>query len=469
MTWRLAPAERNAAAAITLSAAMIAVLSPTARIAGAALVLLLPVCASMMASATAWVGMFLGAVLLLPPLPAAIGNSGVHPSLLLAAFGVYAGLLHRQRWTHRSEPIATWLVALAGIMLASVAMALVYSGASIAMGSAARVALFAITPWVFLYTAVGPGAALGDTGFRPARILFACGVASAAFACIDFFYQLPAPTGYSPQFIWLEDKVIRRAQGLFYDAGALGNVCAFFLVMAAACILLRGRPPVNRMLAAIGAAPLAAALVFSYSRAALLNVGAAVLTLLILRRRDVQSLRLTLALPLAAAGIALAAFLIAPGLTQAWGQRLQRTVMLAGSATDMALSGRLSTWQTIASFALQHPAQVLFGVGYKTLAYSDVLGETVIADNTWLSTFVETGIAGVVALIGLNVAVLRTTFLAARSRDKHTAFYGSWAFAFWVGEMAQMFAADLLTWWRILPMVFFVIALAALGTDKAAA
>ncbi len=437
--------------------------------AGAALLLLLPLAAWMVASPAAWVGLFLGAVLLLPPLPASIGNSGVHPSLLLAAFGLYAGLLHRRRWARRSDPIAAALVALAGIMLASVAMALLYSGFTVAMGSAVRVALFAITPWVFLYTASGPGGALADAGFRPARILFACGVASAAFACVDFFYQLPAPAGYSPQFIWLDDKVIRRAQGLFYDAGALGNVCAFFLVMAAACILLRGRPPVNRWLAVLGAAPLAAALVFSYSRAALLNVGAAVLALLLLRRRDVQSLRLTVVLPVAAAGVALAAFLIAPEFIEAWGQRLQRTVMLAGSSTDMALSGRLSTWQTIAAFTVEHPAQVVFGVGYKTLAYSDVLGEQVIADNTWLSTFIETGIAGVLALIALNAAVLRTTFRSARSPDQYAAFYGSWAFAFWVGEMVQMFAADLLTWWRILPVVFFVIALAVLRTDKAPA
>jgi len=132
----------------------------------------------------------------------------------------------------------------------------------------------------------------------------------------------------------------------------------------------------------------------------------------------------------------------------------------------MAFSGRLSTWQAIAAYTAQHPVQVLFGVGYKTLAYSNVLGETTIADNTWLSTFIETGVAGVAVLIALNLAVLRATFRAARSSNEHAAFHGSWAFAFWVGEMVQMFSADLLTWWRLLPIVFFVIAMAVLGAEK---
>ena len=72
--------------------------------------------------------------------------------------------------------------------------------------------------------------------FRAARRLFWIATASALFACVDFYFQFPAPAGYGPQFIWLDSGVYRRAQGLFYEASTLGNFCAFFLVMIAVAL-----------------------------------------------------------------------------------------------------------------------------------------------------------------------------------------------------------------------------------------
>jgi O-antigen ligase len=461
-------AEHKAAAAIVLASAFVAILPEAPRIATGALLVGLPLALWMVANPLAWLAVFLAAVLLLPPLPADIGNTGAHPSLAAAALGVLAGAFHANRWARGPDAIGRGLVALATVMLASVAFALVYSGFSVAFGSLARVLLFAITAWVFLYVRCGPGRTLGENGFGFVRALFACGVISAAFACVDFYLQLPPPAGYSPQFIWLDDRVLRRAQGVFYDAGAIGNLCAFFLVMAALCVLSRERTPVSRRLAVLGAVPLAGAIVFSYSRAALLNLAVALVALLAVRRGSVKWFRAAAAFALGIATVALVASWLAPDLAWAWGQRLQRTIELSSAAGDVAVSGRFSTWQAIAAFIMDHPVRVLFGVGYKSLAYSDVLGSTVIADNTWLSTLLETGIAGVVCLAVLSAAILRVTFRAARSTDERAAFYGAWAFAFWVGEMVQMFTADLLTWWRILPVVFFVIAMAALRTEVAA-
>jgi hypothetical protein len=34
-------------------------------------------------------------------------------------------------------------------------------------------------------------------------------------------------------------------------------------------------------------------------------------------------------------------------------------------------------------------------------------------------------------------------------------------FCFWAGQSVQMLSADLLTYWRVLPVYFFVLALAA--------
>jgi O-antigen ligase len=455
------PAERIVPLAIGLTAAIVIVLPPVPRLWAVGLLATLPVVAWMVSNPVAWLALFLGAALLLPPLPASFGNSGAHPALLLAVFGVYSALVFAHRWRFDKPPIIAPAIALTAAMLASVSMALLYSGGEVAVGSAVRVLLFAMAPFVFLYVAAGPGQMLAASELGPAKLLFAAGVISAVFACVDFFYQLPAPSGYSPQFIWLADRVLRRAQGFFYDAGALGNMCAFFLTMVVAAMLVPGhRRGLSRWLAAAGAIPLATALVFSYSRASVLCVIVSIAAMLCLRYRQVKWFRTAVFALAGLAAVSVAVSSLAPGLAQWWLERAQKTLNLAFTASDAALSGRVSSWQTIASFTLEHPVRAMLGVGYKTLPYSDVLGRPVIADNTYLSTFIETGIAGLAALCVLHLAILRATFRAARSADPSAAFYGTWAFSFWVGEIVQMGAADLLTYWRLLPVFFFVIAMA---------
>jgi O-antigen ligase len=465
----LYPADCYTWLAIALTAAAIAVVPPMPRLWAVGWLCALPLLAWMASSAIAWLGLFLGAALLLPPLPASFGNSGAHPAVVLAAFGVYAGLIFAHRWRCAGSSVIPAAAVLIAVMAASVPLALIYSGPEVAVGSAVRVLLFALGPFVLAYVEWGPGRSLAHCGAGPARLLFATGVLSAILACVDFFYQLPAPAGYSPQFIWFADRVLRRAQGLFYDAGALGNMCAFFLVMAVVAMMLTGRAVVNRWLAAVGAIPLAAAMVFSYSRAAVLNVVVATIVTIWLKRCEVRWIRTAATVVAAGVVVVLALGWLAPGLAAWWMARARKTVELAFSASDAALSGRVSTWQAIISFIIEHPARVLFGVGYKTLPYSDVLGHPVIADNTYLSTLIETGVAGLAALCALHVAILRATYRVARSAERTAAFYGTWAFSFWTGEMVQMSAADLLTYWRLLPLFFFVIGIAILkGREQSA-
>jgi len=469
----LYPAERNAALliaplTIAAAAATVAILPSVPRLCAVAMLCALPLLGWMVSNSVAWLGLFLAAVLLLPPLPVSIGNSGAHPSLLPAAFGVYAALLFAHRWTFTKSPVTAPAITLTAVMLTSIAMALMYSGAAVAAGSGVRVLLFALGPFVFLYVVWGPGQALVRAGFGPAKLLFAAGVLSALFACVDFFYQLPVPAGSSQQFIWLSDRVLRRAQGLFYDAGALGNMCAFFLVMAALAMLWPGRAGLNRWIAAAGAVPLAAALFLSYSRASVLSVVVSVAAPLLLRRRDVKWFRALMGACAVGVVVAVIAGSLA-GLAAWWWTRVEATLKLAFSASDAALSGRVSSWSIIGSFVRDHPVRALLGVGYKTLPYSDVLGRPVVADNTYLSAFVETGVAGLAALCALHFAILRATWRAAHSSESSAAFYGAWAFSFWVGEMVQMSAADLLTYWRLLPVFFFVIALAVLKSREAPA
>ena len=57
----------------------------------------------------------------------------------------------------------------------------------------------------------------------------------------------------------------------------------------------------------------------------------------------------------------------------------------------------------------------------------------------------------------MNAAILMVCHRAA----KRGSFFGKWMFCFWAGEMFQMFAGDILTFWRVLPVYFWVLAQAA--------
>jgi O-antigen ligase len=112
-------------------------------------------------------------------------------------------------------------------------------------------------------------------------------------------------------------------------------------------------------------------------------------------------------------------------------------------------------------FLAHNPWYAAFGVGYKTLPYSTFVGSTVIADNAYLGLLVETGVAGLAAFIVLNAVILRTAWIARRSPRPRARFFGEWIFCFWCGEMVQMLSGDLITYWRVLPVYFWVLGTAA--------
>jgi hypothetical protein len=397
-----------------------------------------------------WLALFFGAALLLPPLPIPIGDSGPHPSLLFAALGLLAGVLWLAEWRIVPTGLNAAFVTLFGVLLASVAPAAVYSGGVAAAGSAARVLLFGISIYVFFYGAYGPGRQAD--AMRSARLLYWAATAAALFACVDFYFQFPAPAGYGPQFVWLDSGVYRRAQGLFYEASTLGNFCAFFLVMIAVAFTRpREESPVSRKALAAGGAVFFAALVLSYSRASLINVAVALAVLMWCNRRRVRLARVAV---LAAAG-ALLTWWIFPVFAQTYWLRLSFSAEYLFTRTEGVLSGRVASWQTLAGWIAANPWQAMFGIGYKTLPYTNFLGSPVVADNMYLSLLVETGVAGVAALVWLNVAILR-----AAARSAQHSFFGMWMLCFWAGQTVQMASGDLLTYWRVLPVYFWIMALA---------
>ena len=407
---------------------------------------------------TRWLALFFPAALLLPPLPIPIGNSGPHACLLFAALGLVAGVAWLAEWEVTPSGLGAALVTLLGVLLASVAVASWRSGGAVALESLARVGLFGISVYVFFYTAFGPG----STG-RPGGLsrLYWIAAASALFACVDFYFQFPAPAGYGPQFVWLDSGVYRRAQGIFYEASTLGNFCAFFLVMIAVAFSRpRAEAPVSRKALAAGGAVFFAALVLSYSRASLVSVLVALAVLGWRNRGRIRAGRVAALLAAAAAAGALLTWQVFPTFAEMYWLRLSSTTEYLFSATEGVLSGRVASWRTLVDWIGANPWQALIGIGYKTLPYTDYLGAPVVADNMYLSLLVETGIAGLAALIWLNIAILRSAARASRAADPQKSFLGTWMLCFWCGQVIQMFSGDLLTYWRVLPVYFWVLALA---------
>lgn len=411
-----------------------------------------------------WIGAFIGAAVLLPPLPVALGNTGPHTALLFAALGIFAGALYLRRWRINFGGLEIAFLCLLGALVASVALAAIYSGPDIAAQSLARVLLFAIGVYLFFY------AAYVSTGAPRVKLLFWAAAASAAIACVDFYYQLPAPAGFSPQFVWLPTGMYRRAQGIFYEAGTLGNFCTFFLVMIAVAWTRPAKQrPVSRVALFTGGALFSAALIFSYSRASILNLAAALAALAWLHRAHIPWRRVIPLLGVSIASAAVAGYYFLPAFWDAFWFRLSGSALYFFDYTDAIFSGRFESWRVLVRFLAEHPWHAILGVGYKTLPYSDYIGQTVIADNMYLSMLVETGIVGLTALVAFNFAVLRTAARAARSSRPAAVFFGTWMFCFWVGQAFQMLSADLLTYWRVMPVYFLVLAWAVRESRQARA
>lgn len=413
-----------------------------------------------------WLALYFFCSLLLPPLPFPIGNAGLHVAPLVALLGLLAGMLRFAEWRTEALSQSRRLVFLFAffflVLFVSVAFAAIYSGWEVALESLARVFLFGIGVYVFIYTLAGPREE-GSDSFAFARLLFWIALAGAIFGCVDFYFQLPAPAGYAEQYVWLAKGAVRRAQGLFYEASTLGNFCAFFLTM----ILVAAFPPagrrsqcvLSRLVLIPGLLIFTSALILSASRASIVTVIVASCAFLYMRRVAVKRVLITIGFSLAAAAAVVS--LILPEFFSHYRTRTFGSLQYLRSAPDSVLSGRLTHWSRLADFLLQHPWHVLFGIGYKTLPYTTYLGAPVVADNTFLSLLIETGILGLAVFILLNGTILRTAFRAARSSSGRASFFGLWIFCFWCGELVQMLSGDLITYWRVLPVYFWVLATAA--------
>ena len=419
-----------------------------------------------------WLILFFICLLLTPPLPIPLGDSGVHTAPLFAALGLLAGVLRMKQWRSLTSPLPLAFLAFIAALAMSLSFAALYSGVGLAFRSLLRVGLFAIAVYVFAWALAGPRPANADP-IRFVRFLYILAILAGLFACADFYFQFPAPAGFEQQFVWLQDTVLRRAQGLFYEASTLGNFCAFFLVMTVVAFFrprhelpYPGREsPCSRPLLAAGGLIFAAALILSYSRASIIAVIVACVTLAILRRAKLGRVLIGagVALVVAAAVVQFAV----PSFAANYWDRIDTSFQDILVTPDGVFTGRLATWSTLLHFLASQPWHAIFGIGYKTLPYTSFAGAPIVADNTWLSLLVETGLIGLSIFLLLNFLILRGGFRAARSRFPQASFLGEWIFCFWVGEMVQMMSGDLVTYWRVLPVYFWVLGTAIRETAEA--
>ena len=445
-----------AVALVPSSAAKVALLAPFA---------ILPFCWWILLQSHRWLSVFLCALIVLPPLPIRLGDSGPHPALILFCLGLLSATIHIRRPKPSATRLGFLLCGFTTVLLLSVVTAALNSGAEVAFGSLSRVLLFAIAPFVFFFCVNAAG--LNPSGaFTSLKWLFRAGTAAALFACVDFYFQFPTPAGFGPQFVWLDEGVFRRAQGLFYEASTLGNFCAFFLTMILVALRRKSsEAPVSRFELALGAVVFATALIFSYSRGSLLNLCSAALALAILHRKLLGRSALFFG-GCAVLCPALVYFLF-PAFAQSYLSRLSNSLAFIWSAPNGVLSGRVASWTQLTQFLANEPWRVFIGIGYKTLPYSDLLGSSVIADNTYLSLLIEVGVGGLLLFLLLNAEILKGGLGAFRSSSPQRSFFGEWIFCFWIGELVQMASGDLITYWRLLPLYFWVLAMAVRPEEQA--
>src|SRR3954464_4233260 len=143
--------------ALGIWAAFIAVTPTTAaKLLFSAPMVIAPVCWWCLLQSQRWLLLFLCALVVLPPLPISLGDSGPHPALAILVLGLFICLSQLHRFSGKVDPALKVLLTFTFALLVSVLSAAIVSGVEIAIGSLLRVLLFAIGPFVFLYASHGP-------------------------------------------------------------------------------------------------------------------------------------------------------------------------------------------------------------------------------------------------------------------------------------------------------------------------
>ena len=193
---------------------------------------------------------------------------------------------------------------------------------------------------------------------------------------------------------------------------------------------------------------------WAYSRGCWLNVLVTLGAFMILQRKI--RLRLAVRLIPLLGGLLLILYHLAPQIVSNFFEWRLGNLLEFWSDPNFASSGRWETWTKLFSFFADHPWLLIFGIGYKTLPYTNLIGTSLIADNGFLSIAFETGVLGLIVFVSLNAVIFRSLYETGQHQNSTIRLYGTFLFSFWCGEMVQMLTGDIFTYWRNL-VVYFVL------------
>ncbi len=323
-----------------------------------------------------------------------------------------------------------------------------FSGSAIATSSLLRWLMLAQT--LLLYALVR-----GGMRARPGRaerwlipILIIAAVLGAAYGIYDFIWPVPIPHPSAPQFLYLPNGLLRRAQGVLYESSSFGNLCGFFLAITAAGFMVRRE---NALVVSIKWLPpfiliLTGATVVAFSRSSWANTIVTLMVFGLLTRRTRWRRTLVLLAAFASPLVLLAVY-----FPEVWnyflGYRLG-SLSLLFSDPNSASSGRYNVWTQIISILYKFPHYFLMGVGYKTLPFTRLFGQEIITDNGFLNLLLETGILGLGGFLIFLISTLRSFWKLSSSSNPLISFWATILFAFWCGQSVQLLAADAYTYWR---------------------
>ncbi|MEW5975332.1 MAG: O-antigen ligase family protein [Acidobacteriota bacterium] len=425
-------------------------------------VALAALCWAALTSASVWLLLYFVCVWLAPAFYVNMGNqeTPIHAALLPLMLGVLTPLLQLEEVRIRSgESVLPASASFLLCLMISLPFAFWTAGFDVGLQSVQR---FILVTQPFVVYAV-----IRMLGWVPESrslsgiisVLLCLGGLSALFGVLDFYFRFPFEHPFAEQFIYLDGEKIRRAQGLFYEASSFGNMSAFLLALTFFRIYFRQRVSVTGTVILLGAAGIfTLALFLSYSRGSWLNFLVTAAVFLAIYRHRLFRTGLSLFVLLTAfIGIA---YHFSPNVVlNFFDWRVAAPIREILVDPNFMTSGRLETWSRLFTVFADQPELLLFGVGYKTLAYSHYFGQPMIADNAILSSLFETGLVGLLAFLSLNVSLLVTMNRIRRQASAPVKWYASFLFAFWCGETAQMLTGDIFTYWRNMVVFFALMAL----------
>ena len=408
-----------------------------------------------------WPYLFVAAALVVPPLYPSVlgGETPVYVANLFFVAGCFVVLTRQAEFRTGWDPIGK---AAAGFLLAlalSIPFGFWLSGTSEGVGSCLRFFLL-LHPFLIYYWLRGFRLWHREESLILAgKFLLGVGVVAAIYGIVDFYLPIPIPHPFADQYIYLDGRMIRRAQGMLYEASSFGNLSAFFLSLTLA-VLLSWWQKLSGLWKAtlyLMAGIFTTALFLSYSRGSWANVLVTMAVFLILRRKF--RFRLAAASILAVSVFVFLVYQLSPLVVLNFFNWRMGTLLEFWSDPNLATSGRWESWGRLLSFFADHPWYLIFGIGYKTLPHTDLFGRSIIADNGFLSLTFEAGIIGLAAFLWLNQTVFSAMHRASERRGSIRPVFAAFLFAFWCGEMVQMVTGDLFTYWRNMVVFFAVLAL----------